>query len=506
MNDGSQRGQRLPHQIALTQQLKQGQTLKQQQRLIMSDHMQQALNILQRPVLELAELIQVEMEANPILEYNLAEDEDDWTTEGEREELDLDADRKDEQELDFSDKDFEVLRELDEEFRDLFHESQNYSLKRSNEERELQTFQEQQLVAKVSLNEHLLNQAREIFNTQEELDIAQAIIGNLDETGFLTITLSEISLLTQFKIDALNNVLKQLQKFDPPGICAKNLRESMLIQLERKGKQDALAYKVVSDFYDELIHNRIPQIQRKINCDSEQLNQAIYHDIAQLDLHPGNNYSRDIVKVIIPDVVITGEDDEELKVSVQEDDYIPRFRFNSNYLKLMLDETTPKETKNFIKQKLISAKWLLRNIHHRGSTLENIAKSLLKYQQGFFKNPHGRLAPLTMKTLADELDVHESTVARAVANKYMDTPRGLFPLRFFFSSGMVMASGSDISNKTIQDLVKEFIDNEDKAHPLTDQKIMQMLQEKGIECARRTVAKYRGILGLGNTHQRKHHC
>lgn len=505
VNSGSNRGQPLPHHIALTQQVKQGQTLKQQQRLIMSDHMQQALSILQRPVLELAELIQLEMEANPLMEYSLGEDEDDWTTEGEREEVDLNADRVEEEELEFSDKDFEVLRELDEEFRDLFRDGQNHSLKKTSEERELKAFQEEQLVSKMTLRDFLISQARETLDTEEELEIAEQIIGNLDETGFLTVTTSEISLLSQFGVDAINKVLKKLQNFDPSGICASNLRESLLKQLERKRQQNSLAYQVVEEYYDELIHNRIPQIQRKMGCDNDKLNQAIYHDIAQLDFHPGNNYSKEVIMPIIPDLIIEG-DDGELSVRVQDEDYMPRFRFNGNYLKLLADKETPKETKDFIKQKLLSAKWLMRNIHHRGSTLENIAKSLIKYQHPFFSNPQGRLTPLTMRSLAEELDVHESTIARAVANKYIDTPRGVFPLRFFFSTGMVMASGSDISNKTIQDLVREIIENENKTDPLTDEKITQLLQEKGVECARRTVAKYRGILGLGNTHQRKHHC
>lgn len=505
MSESSHKGQPLPHHIALIQQPKQGQTLKQQQRLIMSDHMQQALNILQKPVLELATLIQVEMEANPLLEYTLGEEEDDWASEGEREELDLDVDRADEQELEFSDKDFEVLRQLDEEFRDLFQDSQNHSLKKTSEERELKTFQEEQLTCKMTLHDFLMVQAREVLESAEELEIAELIIGNLDETGFLTITLSEISLLSEIKIDAILAVLKKLQKFEPIGICARNLRESLLNQLLHKGRQGSLAYRIVNDCYDELIHNRIPQIQRKIGCDNHNLNQAVYHDIANLDFHPGNSYAEEVVRPIVPDVVID-ENDDELTVRVQDEDYMPRFRFNGNYLKLLNDEDTPKETKDFIKQKLLSAKWLLRNIHHRGSTIENIGRALLKYQQPFFKNPEGRLVPMTMRALADELEVHESTIARAVANKFIDTPRGLFPMRFFFSSGMVMTSGSDISNKTIQDLVKEIIENEDKMHPLTDDKIAQKLQEKGIECARRTVAKYRGILGVGNTHQRKHHC
>lgn len=504
MNESQRKGQPLSNPIALIQQPKQGQTLKQQQRLIMSDHMQQALNILQKPVLELASLIQVEMEANPLLEYTLGEDEDDWTMEGEKQELDLDADRTEEQELEFSDKDFEVLRELDEEFRDLFQESQNHSLKKTSEERELKTFQEQQLVGRVTLHDFLMIQAREVLES-DEIETAELLIGNLDETGFLTITLSELALLSEIKIEALLKVLKKLQQFEPIGICARNLRESLLNQLMHKGRQGSLAYRIVHDYYDELIHNRIPQIQRKIGCDNQLLNQAVYHDIAALDFHPGNSYAHEVVRSIIPDVIIE-ENEDELSVRVQDEDYMPRFRFNSNYLKLLSDESTPKETKDFIKQKLLSAKWLIRNIHHRGSTIENIGRALLKYQQPFFRNPEGRLTPMTMRALAEELEVHESTIARAVANKFIDTPRGLFPMRFFFTSGMVMTSGSDISNKTIQEVVKEIIENEDKMNPLTDDKIAQKLQEKGIECARRTVAKYRGILGVGNTHQRKHHC
>lgn len=505
MNARSQGGQPLPHHIALIQQPKQAQTLKQQQRLIMSDHMQQALNILQKPIQELAELIQVEMEANPILEYTLAEEEDDWTLEGEREEPDLDKDHTPEQELEFNDKDFEALREMDEEFRDLFNDSQNYSLRHSSIEQDLKDYQDHLVIGHKTLYEYLVDQARQILTDSEELKIAELIIGNLDESGFLGVSLSEISLLSKFQIDAIQKVLIKLQEFEPHGICARNLRECLLIQLRIKGKEDTLAFRIVSDFYDELIHNRIPAIQKRLGSETEQLNQAIYHDIGHLDFHPGNGFSQQPVRVIIPDLIID-EENEEFKIRVQNEDYMPRFRFNGHYLKLLSDEETPKATKDFIKQKLLSAKWMLRNIHHRGSTLENIGRSLIQYQKDFFSNPLGRLNPLTMKSLAEELDVHESTIARAVANKYIDTPRGIFPLRFFFSAGMIASNGEDISNKTIQGLVKQIIEEEDKMRPLTDELIVKKLEEKGVDCARRTVAKYRGVLGIGNTHQRKHHC
>lgn len=504
MADGPQAGRPLPHEIALIQQPKQAQSQKLQQRLIMSDHMQQALNVLQSPVLELAELIQAEMEANPVLEYSDPE-EGDWTLDAEAEEANLDEDRAENQELEFSDHDFDVLRQLDEEFRDHFLESRNYALQRSNEEKEQKMFQEQQITSQPSLYEHLMAQAREVLEDQEQQHLAELIIGNLDESGFLGISLAEIALLEGVKEASLVEVLEVLQQCDPQGICARNLQECLMIQLRVMGKQHSLAYRIVKDFYEELIHNKTPAIQRKLGSEVERINEAIFKDIAGLDLHPAGSYGKHFVQAIAPDVTITN-DGGTLEFHLGDEEYMPTFRYNSRYLKLFGDESTAKETKDFIRSKMLSAKWLLRNIHHRGSTLSRITELLIKYQASFLSGPEGHLLPLTMKSFAEELDLHESTIARAVANKYIDTPRGLLPMRFFFSSIITTQSGTELSNKTVQGLVKQIIEEENKLQPLSDLEISKKLSKRGIDCARRTVAKYRTLLGIGNTHQRKHHC
>ena len=234
----------------------------------------------------------------------------------------------------------------------------------------------------------------------------------------------------------------------------------LLIQLRTLGKEKTLAYQIVEKHYQDLIHNLIPLIQRSLGCPVKAITKAIEQEIAKLDLHPGTSFSRDIVQPIIPDVTITLEDDKLSVVII--DDYLPTFRINRRYLKMLDDETLTAEAKDFIKQNILSAKWLLRNIHQRNDTLEKIAGCLAERQRDFFLDPQGKLVPLTMKTLADELNVHESTIARAVSNKYINCPRGILPLRSFFTNAYCTNEG-DISSQTVRDVLMEIIQSEDKS-------------------------------------------
>lgn len=487
--------------------LKPSQNIKQLQRLIMSRQMQQAIHFLQAPVMELAPLIEIEMEGNPVLEYS-DEASDDGENDGELDRLEeesaeeqLQGENEPERELAFDDSDFEVLKRLDEDFRDHFSQSEGGSPGSIEEEEKLHAFLENSLTKAETLFEHLMEQAREVFGNEKKLSIAEAVIGSLDESGFLGASSKELAALRGCNVEAVDEVVKAVQGFDPVGVGARDLKESLLIQLKSQHKEKTLAYAIIDGQFDDLLHNRIPAIKRKQRCTEEEINAAVDNDIARLDLHPGLQVGSNAATPVIPDVTLSC-DGEVISVVIN-DDSMPKVRLSSRYLRMLDDEALPKETKDFIKQKIQSAKWLLRNIMQRNSTIERIGESLAKRHREYFLKPEGKLTPLTMKALADELGVHESTVARAVANKYIDTPRGVLPLRSFFTTGLSKQEGEDISSSAVRDLLEEFIGKEDKRKPLSDEALSAKLKEKGISCARRTVAKYRALLEIGTAQQRR---
>lgn len=493
----------MSYSMSMDLKQKQAQSLKQLQRLIMSRQMQQAILLLQMPVLELSTVIDAEMEQNPVLEYSQDSDPDNFDIQNLENETHEDpqvTETKPERELTFDEKDFEILRQIDEEFRDHILENGNF-ISKTTEGDKLQTFLESSICAHTSLFNHLMNQAQETFSTPQEISMAESLIGNFDESGFLKVSLEEIGILNHFEVQKLEEILKVIQTFHPAGVGAANLQESLLLQLDSLGKKKTLAYEIIENHFDDLLHNRIPTIQKNLNCTTKEISHTIDKHISKLDLHPGAWFSSQIVHQITPDATIKLEDDQ-LIVEMSEDS-LPALRLNSYYLKMLNDETLSIETKDFIRQKIMSAKWLLRNILQRNDTIERIAQSLALRQKEFFLNPKGKLVPLTMKAVADELHVHESTIARAVSNKYINTPKGLLALRFFFTSSLSTNEGEDISSNAVREFLTNIIENEDKEKPLSDEAISLLLKEKGIYCARRTVSKYRGILNIGNAQQRK---
>lgn len=463
----------------------------------MSPQMQQALYLMQVPVMELALVIQEEMEQNPLLEYSEEEeplDED----EGERK---ADEDPTIEAELIFDDKDFEILKHLDEEFDDHFAGSETEQITRTAEQQQRQTFLEQSIPFRKSLFEHLMQQAKETFETEEELEISEAIIGNVDENGFLWVPLREIAILGDWAESQLEKVLREIQTFEPFGVGACSLQEAFLIQLRCRHQENTLAYRIIDQHWEDLLHNNILAIKKKLKRPLHEIKEAIDRRISLLDFRPGAFYSNLTVQSITPDVSLV-LNDNQLAVVINDQD-LPTLRFNSRYLRMLEDDNLPKETKDFIRNKIMSARWLLKNIDQRNNTLRRIVEVLAKYQEGFFLDPKGTLTPLTMKAIAEELGVHESTITRAVANKYLDSPRGLFPLRDFFSYAYMTSEGQEMSSKTVRQLLKEMIADENKQKPLSDDAISQLLKGRGIICARRTVAKYRSEMGIGNTKQRR---
>lgn len=488
---------------SLEMRAKQSPGLRQMQRLIMSPQMQQAITILQMPIIELSEKLEAEIAENPILESSsedspenrlLEEAEESWKEVSEEQEF------TPEQELRFDDHNFEILKRIDDDFRDYLGDGHSY-IKRTNEEEKLKSFMENSLSGQTTLFGHLMMQARETFSTESEQAMAEAIIGNFDHSGFFEESLAELALLNNFDEKELTHVLEEIQHFEPFGIGARNLQESLMFQLKGRGKEDTIAYRIIAEHYEDLLHNRIPQIQKALGCSSKEVMQAVENEIAKLELHPSSSFNSSITVTIVPDATVYQEEDK-LVVSIN-DDPLPQLCFNRRYLRMLDDPSQPLETRNFIKQKILSAQWFFQNIHQRNSTLERIAQSLAKRQYSFFSQPNGQLVPLTMKMLAEELSLHESTIARAVANKYLHTPRGLFPLRFFFTNAYQSKEGEDLSSATVREKLQALIKSEDKQKPLSDEALSIMLQAQGISCARRTIAKYRRALEIGNAHQRK---
>jgi RNA polymerase sigma-54 factor len=474
--------------------------LKQMQRLIMSRQMQQALQMLQSPVMELSALIEAELEQNPILEVFQEEGEESEGGDALPDSTELrEEENTPEKALSFSEHDFEILLQIDEDFRDYLRES-GPSAPKSSQEDKLHTWQESSITAEPTLFENLMRQASEEFS-DDELKMAEAIIGSFDQNGFLATSLQEIAKLNGFEESALVPIVNKIKDFDPPGVGAVNLQEALLIQLKRQGHQGSLAYEILENYYQDLIHNRVPEIRKKIGCSLQEISAAIKEDMAKLDFHPGTVYSNEPVQTIIPDVILKQEGDELTVIA--NDEPIPSFRINHRYLRMLEDESLSPEAKEFIKEKLMSAKWLMRNLFQRSTTLEKITTAIAEKQKAFFLDPSGKLNPMTMKILAEELSLHESTIARAVAGKYVDSPRGIFPLRSFFTNAYTNEKGEDISSQTVREALLEIIRQEDKKKPLSDEAIAAKIKSSGIPCARRTVAKYRAEMQIGNAHQRK---
>lgn len=497
----------MPYSPGLHQQTKQSQSLKQTQRLIMSPKMQQAILLLQVPILELAALIETELEQNPILEYEedgkQSEDPELQRLEESVEEKKSEDEENPDREVSFDDDDFEVLKQLNDEYYDHFNLAEPpRPLSRDSEEEKLKLFQESSITSNESLYEHLMKQVLETFDTQELQKAAQLLIGNFDHNGFLTTHIEEIAHTHNIDVDTLNTTLKTIQTFDPSGVGACNLQESLLLQLKQRGKEQTLAYAIVANHYDDLLHNKMRAITKGLRCSVDEIKAAVDTDIVLLDLHPGLEYTREWVQQIVPDLSIHEGSNGELVVTIH-DDRVPSLRLNNKYMRLLQDESLPLETREFLKQKILSAKWLLRNLYQRNETLEKIATSLAKRQRLFFSEPNGTLVPMTMKMVAEELKLHESTIARAVANKYVDSDRGLIALRSLFTNAYNTDSGQEISSKTVRELLKQIIDSEDKSSPLSDQAISEKMKKEGIPCARRTIAKYRREMQFGNAQQRR---
>jgi RNA polymerase sigma-54 factor len=357
------------------------------------------------------------------------------------------------------------------------------------------------LSSPVTLGDHLQSQLSIALLPAGAREAANSIIGNLEDSGYLTIPIEEIAIAEGLPADDLKAGLKAVQSLDPSGVGATNLRECLLLQLEARGSRDSVAWTIVHDHLKLLAARQLTQLAKVMGRPLEHIHIAA-NVIRHLDPEPGSRFSSQGAKQVEPDVYIF-KDGEDYVITLNDDD-VPVLRLNGEYKRMVDRDLEPnKDIRNYVKERYASALQLIKNIEQRKQTILRVCHSIVRRQGEFLEDGIDRLKPMMIKEVAEEIGVHPSTVSRAVANKYAHTPQGVFELRYFFSEGVQGPSGSDTPLLIVKRRVKKMIEEENSAHPLTDEQITARLQAEGIQVTRRTVAKYREDMKIPSTHQRR---
>jgi RNA polymerase sigma-54 factor len=336
--------------------------------------------------------------------------------------------------------------------------------------------------------------------TDEQRNIAEMIIGNIDERGLLQSSVDELAFSTNIPADKITEVLKVIQSFDPPGVAARDYRECLMLQLERVENTESIEYKILDEYWEQLSKRRFPEIARGMGIEVEDVQDAAER-IKNLNPHPGRDYGPDNQQYVMPEVFVVKVGDE-WQVTTN-NDQVPHLRISNSYKDLMSQAESSAEVREWIREKIRAGKFLIKSLHQRQTTILNIAKEIVKRQSEFMEKGPAFLKPMTMVQVAEVVGVHETTVSRAVSGKYMETPQGLFEMKYFFTSGIKTATGEGMSNTSVKGMIDEMVKKEDPSKPLSDEEIVKLLTEKGIQIARRTIAKYRSELNILPSHLRK---
>lgn len=470
--------------------MEQRQSLALQQ--VLSPQLQQSLLILQTPLLELRNLVQQEMETNPVLE-ELPED----SGANERSEGEASADEN------FRDE-FEKLASLDEEWRDYMAQSasSNFDGRRGSKEAdEKRQFLFDSIPVQETLQQNLIAQLNQTVLSADDRKAAELIIGNIDDDGFLQSTPEEMALNSGIPQNDFERGLGLIQTFYPAGVGARDLRECLLIQLQRQGKEHSLEYGIVAGHLDDLGRHRFPEIARRMAISVEDVQKAA-DNIARLNPRPGQVFAAAPQNYVLPDVIVE-KVDGEYQISFN-NEQIPHLRISNLYKDIIASgNAQSSDVKDYIRDKIRSGKFLIRSIHQRQQTIMNIAQQIVSRQRDFLDHGTSHLKPMTMAEVAEAVGVHETTVSRAVSGKYMATPQGVFEMKYFFTGGYQTATGESLSNTSVKQAVLDLVKHESGSAPLSDHEIVEILSERGIPIARRTVAKYRSELNILPSHMRR---
>lgn len=459
------------------------QSLSQQQTL--APQMRQSLEILQANTLELGQLLSQVMEINPVLEDITEHESLDEISDAEKE----DADNYDDWQETYDDD----MREL------AIMERRNQGMSQDTIEAREHFYNS--IVAPLTLQEHLTEQVREGGLDEQAQADAIIVIGNLTDHGYLDAPLIDLASRLQIPLARLEDALATIQNFDPAGVGASDLRECLLLQLDFLGLGAGLEAEIVDEHLDEVARNHFPQLAKKLHLPLDTIITAVDH-IRTLDPSPGSRFQNNGNPYVQPDVEIKEAGHGEWVASLT-GSYLPRLRINDEYKDLLSGSTDDRKTRNYLRNQIRDGRAVIRAIDQRQETILAIAREIVDRQKPFLEKGSRHLKPMTMNDIAEVIGVHPTTVSRAVAGKYIDTPHGLMEMRKFFATGYQTSDGKDVSNEGVREALQALINGENTSKPLSDSKLEKLLTEQGIKVARRTVAKYREQLGILPSHLRK---
>ena len=481
------------------------QNLKLSQQLIMTPQLQQAIKLLQLSRMELVETINQEMEENPLLEEVSPDEGNDEEVHAEIEEDIRPVEREDVKAIERAEE-LNVEGDSREEF-DWTNYLEDYGPvgvtygSRDAEEHSWDNV----LTESQSLTKYLMWQMKLSSFTEDEIRVCTQIVGNLDQNGYLCASVTEIVQLENVSEEFVEAVLKRVQEFDPPGIAARNLQECLLIQARMLGVKNKIIEVIISDYLKDLELKNYVHISHKLKVPLREVEIAVLL-ISRMNPKPGSMYSEDKIQPIIPDVYIVKAGDE-YKI-ILNDDGLPRLRISNFYREIMAglaDHGHDEEEngKKYIKDKVQSATWLIKSIQQRQNTIYKVAESIVKFQRDFFDRGIDFLKPLVLRDIANDIEMHESTISRVVSNKYVHSLQGIFEMKYFFGSSIKRTSEGTIASKSVKEEIKQIVSGEKPKKPYSDCEIVDLLEAKGINIARRTVAKYREMMGILPSSKRK---
>jgi len=464
------------------------------QKLILTPSLQQAIKLLPMSTLELADLLNQEMVENPLLEEVPTEELQPAEQQAQNDKADAEkpsAEKSDQ----WDDADYEYF------FGDYLDDG--YRSRTPSEVKELPPI-ENTLSSAASLSDHLMWQLSLQTEDQGLRDIGAAIIGNLDDDGYLVASVEEIAAMGDWLVADVERALQHVQTFDPIGVAARDLQECLWLQIRLLGLEGTPTEKIVTEHLRLLQNHQVPEIARRMGLQIEDLKEHI-EIIRNLDPKPGSRYNPQQSQYVIPDVYVVKVEDQY--VAMLNEEGLPQLRISPTYRRL-LDKNAGnveenKETRDYVKDKFRSALWLIKSVDQRQKTIQKVANSIINFQREFLDHGIEYLRPLVLRDVANDIGMHESTVSRVVNNKYMHTPQGVFELKYFFHSGISSSYGDSVSSVTIKQRIRKIIENEDPRKPLSDSKIVSILQKEGLMLARRTIAKYREELKIPTSNQRK---
>ncbi len=471
------------------------QIQSQRQTQILAPQMRQSLEFLQAPMMELGALVRKELESNPVLEER-PQDHDQIEN---SEEPAREPQESTDEDMKFKEE-FEQLARQDDDWRELFMQTASYR-RYSAEEAERRQHLFDSLTTGETLQEHLLRQLGLVGISEPERRLATLLIGSINEDGWLNSTLGELAETTGSDIRVLERLLRMIHDMDPAGVGAQSLEECLMLQLERRDiNPEGLEARIIRHHLRELGAHHHVQIARTLGVPVSEVH-AAGRTIATLDPKPGRQFTSSEPVYVVPELTVVKQDDDYVCIPNRE--RMPRLRISRHYRQLMERPDTSRETKEYIRERVRAGAFLLKSLQQRQETILNIAREIVKVQRGFFEEGVAHLRPLVMADIAKALGLHETTISRAIAGKYMDTPRGVFEMKYFFTPGYTRADGQEVSNKVIKDAMERLISEENPRKPLSDQAMVERLRAEGLPVARRTIAKYREELKILPSHLRR---